>query len=440
MPNPNDDTGTYRTQPHPGPLSRMLGSVIEAGRVILNVRRGSSFNDGDRPESIVRQCAALVGHRGEASGLALAQEILNAYEQLPDNDRQDFFQLLLRDFSTNSTTVTKAAKLYCTDPILLNLDALRKAIESPCQKLFRRLNMIPGGTGALVRMRGDLLALLPECPELAVIDSDLKHLLIAWFNRGFLNMQRINWDSPASVLEKIIEYEAVHEINGWDDLRSRLRDDRRLLAFFHPAMPDDPVIFVEIALGTGSANAIGPLIETTRPVLATSNIDTATFYSISNCHKGLQGISFGNFLIKQVALDLSLEMPSIKRFETLSPIPGFRSWIRSSDDYRDFDERGHEETEDDTRDSLVRLCAHYLLNEKNGDYPLDPVARFHLGNGATLDQIHWSADHSAAGKKRSFGVMVNYVYRPGEIEKNHEAYFAEGRIAASNAVRKLVRI
>ncbi len=435
----NDDTGAYRMQTHPGPLSRVLGSVLEAGRAILNVRRGSADKDGDQPESIARQCDALVGHRGEASGLALAQEILDAYERLSASGRQQFFQLLLRDFSTNSSTVTNAAQLYCSDPNLLHLDALRKVIESPCQKLFRRLNMAPGGTGALVRMRGDLLAQLSDYPNFAVIDSDLRHLLIAWFNRGFLNLQRINWDSPASILEKIIEYEAVHEINGWDDLRSRLKEDRRLFAFFHPAIPDDPIIFVEIALGKGVANAIEPLIDTTRPVLAAPNIDTATFYSISNCHKGLQGISFGNFLIKQVALDLSLEMPGIRRFETLSPTPGFRSWIKNSDDYRDYDVSNHEVLDDETRDSLVGLCAHYLLHEKRGDYPVDPVARFHLGNGAILDQIHWAADLSDEGRKRSFGIMVNYVYRPDEIEKNHEAYFAEGRIAASNGIRKLAR-
>lgn len=451
-----DESGIYRTPRQASTLARILDSVLDAGRVILNGRRGSSGRIDGRPDAIAEQCGELVSHRGEASGMALASEILDAYAELSSEGRWHFFEILQRDFSTDPDKVVQAAERYRKVPRIAELSALRKAIESPRQKLFRRLNMAPGGTGALVAMRGHLLAKLKESPELRAIDADLRHLLIAWFNRGFLTLERINWDSSARVLEKIIEYEAVHEINGWQDLRGRLKEDRRLFAFFHPAMPGDPVMFVEIALGKGSASAIQPLIEADRELLESSEADTATFYSISNCHTGLQGISFGNFLIKQVAEDLRLELQRIKRFETLSPIPGFRQWLQHSlasgehsgalmDDLEtacpalaeDLEEAAES---DKVREATLRLCAHYLLNEKRDEYPLDPVARFHLGNGACLDRINWAADGSVAGAARSLGLMVNYVYSPGDIEKNHEAYFADGQIAASANVRKLARV
>jgi len=305
-------------------------------------------------------------------------------------------------------------------------------------------------------MRGQLLQRVNERAGLKVIDRDLRQLLIAWFNRGFLTLERINWDSSARVLEKIIKYEAVHQINGWDDLRARLREDRRLFAFFHPAMPDDPLIFVEIALASASASAIQPLLDMGRNVSDSRPATTATFYSINNCHAGLQGISFGNFLIKQVTEELRVELPGIRRFETLSPIPGFRRWVNDAlsditrypalrDEFRNVsalldDYPQTSAGEDEIREACLRLCAHYLLNEKKRDgLPLDPVARFHLGNGAYLDRLNWEADRSPAGDDRSFGLMVNYVYETEEIEKNHEAYFAEHLVAASASVRKLLR-
>lgn len=452
---PADSTGTFQARPQPGALSRILGSVLEAGRAILNRRVGPSGKSGAGPEALGDLCTELVHHRGEASGMALAEEILNAYEYLPENARGTFFDILLRDFSANIDQIRLAAESYLGDPDIERIDELRKAIESPCKRLFRRLNVVPGGTSSLVKLRGDILHVLPGRPDLQRLDTELKQLLIAWFNRGFLSLQRIDWDSPASVLEKFIEYEAVHEISGWEDLRSRLKPDRRLFAFFHPAMPSDPLIFVQIALGKGRANAIEPLIGSERQVLESADADTATFYSISNCHKGLQGISFGNFLIKQVAAELRMELPHIRRFETLSPVPGFRRWVKDMladrldhsmpgedlEDIRALVTGDGETTSDepDASESCVRLCAHYLLNEKGGSHPADPVARFHLGNGALLDRIHWAADESDAGKSRSFGIMVNYVYEPGEIENRHELYFAEGRIAASPTVRKLDR-
>lgn len=451
-----EHVGLLQARSEPGTLSRILDSVLEAGRAILSRQVGPSGRSRAGPEQLGKLCIELVHHRGEASGLALAEEILQAYESLSADARDTFYQILVRDFSADADQITRAAQNYLTDPGTEHIDELRKAIESPCRRLFRRLNMVPRGISSLVRMRGDMLTLLPGQPDLKGIDAELKQLLIAWFNRGFLSLQRINWNSPASVLEKFIEYEAVHEINGWEDLRSRLQEDRRLFAFFHPAMPLDPLIFVQIALGKGSADAVEPLIRLDREVLDVADVDTATFYSISNCHQGLQGISFGNFLIKQVAADLRLELPGVKRFETLSPVPEFRHWINDvvtgltdhaapADDLekvRGFVGGGDGPATHDlhARDSLVKLCAHYLLNEKRGAYPIDPVARFHLGNGALLDRIHWAADESDAGGSRSFGIMVNYVYEPGELENRHEAYFAEGRVAASAAVRKLVRV
>lgn len=306
-------------------------------------------------------------------------------------------------------------------------------------------------------MRGHLLEVLEERPELRPLDSDFRHLLIEWFNRGFLVLDRIDWSSSARVLEKIIEYEAVHEINGWEDLRVRLEDDRRCFAFFHPAMPDDPLIFVEVALTNSNATAIQPLIASDREIEDARKADTATFYSISNCHQGLQRISFGYFLIKQVVEELRRDLENIKHFETLSPVSGFRRWLESSatDEERSeslledlrlgnaflqrLPESVEPELSEQARDAILRLCAHYLLSEKRDGEPLDSVARFHLGNGASLERINWAADDSPTGVNRSVGIMVNYVYRLSEIEKNHEAYFTEGEIVASSTVRKLAR-
>ena len=433
----------------------MLESVIDTGRVILELRRGGKTAGHGRPEELIEQCRDLSNHRGEASGLALASEILSRYQQLSPEGRILFFELLNRDFSVDPDAVIQAAERYRHQPDDSTLAGLSKAVESPRQKLFRRMNMAPGGTSALVKMREHLLGVVRERPELRPIDTDLRQLLIAWFNRGFLMIDRINWNSPAAVLEKIIKYEAVHEINGWEDLRRRLEDDRRCFAFFHPAMPDDPVIFVEIALNSSSATAIKPLIGTDRSTGDARHADTATFYSISNCHKGLQGISFGNFLIKQVTQELQIDLPNIKNFETLSPIPGFREWLTSdfamtTDDWStdvqiarqamsDLADAPDQQLSDPVRNTCMKLCAHYLLNEKSRGGPLDPVARFHLGNGASMERINWAADGSEAGLSRSLGIMVNYVYRPSDIEKNHDAYFAENQIAASTAMRKLAK-
>ena len=452
-----DDSGIYRTRKRPFTLSRMLESILEAGRDVLERSGANKEARSGRPEDLGEQCRVLLSHRGEASGIFLASEILAAYEALPLEGRLLFFELLSKDFSADTDAVIQAAESYRSEPSFERLTKVAKAIEAPRQKLFRRLNMAPGGTSRLVKMRGHLLEVLEEHPELQPLDSDLRHLLIAWFNRGFLVLDRIDWSSSASVLEKIIEYEAVHEINGWDDLRGRLDDDRRCFAFFHPAMPDDPLMFVEVALTSSNTTAIQPLIASDREAEDPRKATTATFYSISNCHRGLQGISFGNFLIKQVTEELRDDPGNIKHFETLSPVSDFRRWLASAaineetaeslvedlhlgNSYlQSGPELAEPESSEQVRDVFLRLCAHYLLNEKRDGKPLDSVARFHLGNGASLDRINWAADNSPTGMDRSVGIMVNYVYRLDEIEKNHEAYFAEGEIAASSTIQKLAR-
>ena len=403
------------------------------------------------------QCRALLNHRGEASGLALADEILRAYPNLSTDERIEWFRQLSEQFSPDPKTVGDAADAYRANPEFATLSALAKAVEAPRQKLLRRLNMAPGGTGRLVKIRGDLLEVLETHTELKPLDSDLRHLLIAWFNRGFLVMDRIDWNSSANVLEKIVNYEAVHEINGLDDLRTRLADDRRCFAFFHPAMPDDPLIFVQVALCNNVADSIEPLISGNRQIGTAREADTAVFYSISNCHDGLRGISFGNFLIKQVIEELRRDLENIKHLVTLSPVPGLCRWIRSipldgmserlEEDVfaareilgEDPQSSDLEQFSDHAQAILMRLCAHYLLNANRDGQPVDPVARFHLGNGAELERINWGADSSPAGRERSAGIMVNYVYRLADIERNHERYFAEGEVVASSAVRKLAQ-
>jgi len=295
-------------------------------------------------------------------------------------------------------------------------------------------------------MRGHLLPVLRSNPELRGVDSDLKHLFISWFNKGFLELRRIDWTSPASVLEKIIQYEAVHEINGWDDLRSRLREDRRCFAFFHPALPNDPLVFVEIALTDSLPSALAPLLLQEREKPLADKVTTVVFYSISNCHPGLAGVSFGNFLIKNVVEELKKENPALKTFVTLSPVPGFRNWLQGAD-LREL-VPGHlvervkapvgAVVDAEVYDALIKLCAHYLVRVKSGLLPRDSVARFHLGNGAQLHAVHGGADMSSKGREQAAGIMVNYLYDLPKIEENHDAYFDKGKIACSRAVSKLL--
>jgi malonyl-CoA decarboxylase len=393
-------------------------------------------------------CDALLSVSGEYASMTLAREALESYRALDERGRNQFFDLLARDYAPAPEAVTQTATAYQADPSPQNLARLQAAVEPPRRELFRRLNMAPGGTAALVQMRSELLKRIKQHPAWRLLDYDLRRRLRSWFNRGFLRLERIDWRTPAIVLEKLSEYEAVHAMQGWRDLRRRLEADRRCFGFFHPQLPDEPIIFIEVALTRSMSAHIQPLLDVGSPVTP-ANCDCAMFYSITNCQEGLRGISFGNLLIKQVAEELRREFPHLRRFATLSPIPGFRRWL---DQKRD--ERPKElaplarlaqpdwhlgEISDALQRMLLRLCAYYLVCAKQGAEPLDPVARFHLGNGAALERLNWMGDVSETAMARSAGLMVNYVYWLNEVERNHERYFREHLITASPAVEKLAR-
>ena len=428
-------------------ISRALSSVVEVGREILARRLPAADPSAGAATVLVDLCAELLDHRGEASGLALAADIARGYRELDPELRRDFFDSLLHRFGVDDEAIQQAADAYREKPDFERLAVLTKAVEAPRQKLFRRINMATGSTATLVAMRGHLQDMLRDAPELRAVDSDLKHLFVSWFNKGFLEMRRISWDTPASVLEKIIEYEAVHAINGWDDLRGRLAANRACFAFFHPAIPDDPLVFVEVAFTHELPSAIEPLLAAQQPAANAGEPDTVVFYSISNCHRGLAGVSFGNFLIKQVVEEVVMEHPKVSTFVTLSPIPGFNRWLQSADLRELVDESLHEAVRQpvgkvvaaEVKEALMQLCAHYLLNEKSGMLARDPVARFHLGNGASLHRLHWAADLSDKGRAQSAGMMVNYLYDLGRIEINHEEYFDKGEISASKPVTRLLQ-
>jgi malonyl-CoA decarboxylase len=396
---------------------------------------------------------ALLSERGEASGAALAREALAAYSGLDAAARAQYFDVLAKEFSPQPAVVGRAADAYRDDPTPANLLRLQDVVEPLRQELFRRLNMAPGGTAALVQMRADLQQGLDAHPDWRLIDVDLLHLLRSWFNRGFLRLERIDWHTPAIVLEKLIRYEAVHAIQGWDDLRRRLQADRRCFAFFHPQLPDEPVIFIEVALSHEMSATVQPLLESGAEIQSPFEANYAMFYSISNCQPGLRGISFGNLLIKQVAEELRRELPRLRRFATLSPIPGFRDWLAAARVQLAAGPQGEErlallarleqpgwqlsEAAPALRRLLPPLCAHYLLHAKRGSEPLDAVARFHLGNGAALERLNWMGDVSPRGLAQSAGLMVNYAYRLGSIERNHELFAREHRVVASREIERL---
>ena len=425
-------------------LAGLLGSVISAGKGILARRRQATAEapSGD----LLAKCRQLLHHRGEASGLALACEVIADYQVLDAANRTLFFEALGDAFDADPEGIIAAANAYKTNRSNEQLATLGKAIEAPRVKLFRRMNMAPDATSVLVKMRGALLQLLPDRPELKRVDTDLKHQFVSWFNRGFLELRVVDWNSPAAVLERIIQYESVHAIQGWEDLRSRLRENRMCFAFFHPAMPDDPLVFVEVALTSGIPSAIAPLIDKTSEPTDQKDLDTVVFYSISNCHPGLAGVSFGNFLIKQVVEEVGKRYPKAKRYVTLSPVPGFCKWLAAENSASDLDI--HElrslakvhgtDTTDARWEAALGLCARYLVRERSQDLALDPVARFHLGNGASLQAIHWAADLSDKGLQQSAGMMVNYLYDLDSIEENHDAYFDQGEVAVSRTVARLL--
>jgi malonyl-CoA decarboxylase len=424
----------------------MLGVIADLGRKYLPRRPPAS-----PVETVVALCHDLLSGRGEASSVALAREIIDLYGRMSAPERTAFFERVVGEFGPDADVIVAAASDFIATREAAAYRRLAAAVEPPTQELFRRLNTAPGAIRVVVKMREHLLTLLDDRPHLLALDRDLQHLFHSWFNPGFLEFERIDWRTSATVLEKLIEYDVVHEITGWDDLRRRLGDDRRCFAFFHPVLPDEPLIFVEVALTRGLPDAIGPLLEGP-PAGAGGPVDTAVFYSINNCQRGLVGISFGNFLIKQVVDRISAELPEVSVFATLSPVPGFRQWLEAT--LRDSgnpllapSERrilsGLAWTADELRQPAVKslllgLCAHYLLEARRNGHAADPVARFHLGNGASIERIMGAADLSEKGIRQSAGIMVNYVYRTEDIVANHEAYVRDIRIAASAPVKRLL--
>jgi malonyl-CoA decarboxylase len=438
-------------------FGELLQTISERGRSLIDRTRERRGVTSESSESLVDLCEELLSNRGEASGAALAREILARYADLTIGPRIAFFESLATKFGTDRTRIDAAIQAWQEMPSDAAAAEIHEAAEPRRQELLRRLNLAPHGTSALVEMRGQLLEVMARRDDLAAVDADFEHLFSSWFNRGFLVLRRIDWSTPAVVLEKIIRYEAVHQIRDWDDLRARIDPpDRRCYAFFHPALVDEPLIFVEVALTRDIPAGIAPILATKREPIDPERATTAVFYSISNCQRGLAGVSFGSFLLKQVVAEVCREMPRLSTFVTLSPVPNFAGWLArqrastaptiSEADRAALAALDGEKWWDNPavieplREPMLRAAATYfMVGRTSGGAPIDPVARFHLGNGARLERLDWPADLSERGRKQSYGLMVNYLYDLGDIEKNHEAYAESRAVIAAGAIRKLAR-
>ena len=428
-------------------------------------QRSSSFA---RDDVLALMQACLTGLGGETTARTRAAELGYMYLSLSRKDKQQFLSLLAHGFDLNPETLADAAEAYLAEPTLSNYVTLQEATQPPRVTILKRLNALPDGFTFLVDLRADLRGFLKEDAGLAALDADLQTLFEAWFDIGLLTFEAISWNSPAALLEKLVTFEAVHEIRSWQDLKNRLDADRRCYAFFHPKMPGVPLIFVEVALTNGIPDSVQKLLDEDAPVLAPEDADTAVFYSISNTQRGLRGISFGSFLLKRVMEDLAQHLPNLKRFVTLSPVPGFRNWL-----LKRWEEKGEtlfSEAEwaalsralggDDTQaevDALLRLddwleqpelvstlekpllglCAYYLTKARDpSGRPRDPVARFHITNGARAEQLDWLGNTAPNGLAESYGIMVNYLYEKDKLERYHEQFFQDGTVAASASLRR----
>ncbi len=411
-----------------------------------------------RSDGMAELCEALLSGRGEASGVALANEILANYAALTTGPRIAFFEELAKTFGHDPARIDAAVAAWRQSPSSDTANELHHSTEPRRLELFRRLNLAPGGTAALVRMREQLIDALDHRDDLAVVDNDFVHLFSSWFNRGFLVLRRIDWSTSASILEKIIRYEGVHKIRDWDDLRRRIDPpDRRCYAFFHPALVDEPLIFVEVALTREIPMAVAPILSDRREAVVPERANTAVFYSITNCQRGLAGVTFGHFLIKQVVEEVSREIPRIATFVTLSPAPNFAEWLKrergnAASPVLDEEDRAalaaldhanwwrQPDLVETIRAPLLRAAAWYYVRARNGrGLPADAVARFHLGNGARLERLDWPADTSDRALEQSYGLMVNYLYDLDYIEENHEAYAQQHAVVAAGAVTRLLR-
>ena len=462
-----------QTEPLWNRTLRRIRQVWPLGDQELKSMIGPSFPDSDigKVREKIDACIESVG--GEVSARARAAELGEAYSVLNENGRKRFLELLAREYDVDNEAVEKAISKHReaveTDEKQKATSHLRDLLEPPRSQLMRQFNGLQGGVKFLVDLRAELIEWARTSRELRALDGDVYRLLASWFDVGFLDLQQITWKTPADLLEKLIRYEAVHKIRSWRDLKNRLEEDRRCYAFFHPRMPEEPLIFVEVALVNGISTTVHELLDEKAPAGNPEDADTAIFYSISNCQRGLAGVSFGNFLIKRVVADLKQNLPNLKTFSTLSPIPGFVSWVNTLTEDRDFFQReseaialiqseemnadqlksqlipGDEEERElkeravKLRRSLLRLCTSYLMTEKKGVQAFDRVAHFHLTNGAKIKQINWAADLTENGIMQSAGMMVNYLYDLSAIEKNHEAYSSRGEIAAFAAVKKMLK-
>ncbi len=424
-----------------------------------------------------QMAACLEAKGGEVTARARAAALGREYLSLSPEGRRRFLVLMASEFGPDRARVNEAVSRLVTageddGARVAAENALRGALDPPFNRLLTQFNGLPEGVKFLVDLRAELMGLTKGDARLAALEAELKTLLASWFDVGFLEMQRITWRSPACVLEKIMAYEAVHAIQGWGDLKNRLDSDRRLYAFFHPRMPEEPLIFVEVALVRGMAGNVHELLDPHAPVGDPEAADTAIFYSINNAQKGLNGISFGNFLIKRVVEELSREFKRLKTFATLSPIPGFRPWLAeklargepgllTGAEHRLLTQLSNGQgakgslkaliddgawaedalIADTLKAPLTRLAARYLVQEKRADgRAIDPVAHFHLSNGARVERLNWLADTSAKGMRQSAGLMINYLYKLDEIEANHETYSATGKVAVSAEIKGMLKV
>ena len=429
-------------------FKEIIASIADAGQKLFNNQNVKKNN----LDSILSLCDDLISHKGAAFGITVARSVTELYQSLSEENKLLFFKKINEKYKPSFTKVNQAIDIYKDSQNEKTLTDLFKILEGSRRELFRRMNMAPNGTSIIVDLRKDLLKNLNENKDLRPLDNDLRHLFRAWFNPGFLKLEKITWDTKAAVLEKIIKYERVHQMKDMNELKRRLGEDRRFFSYFHPALEDEPIIFVQVALTKGLGKSIQELMKPSNS--DQKKYDTATFYSISNCQEGLSRVTLGNFLIKRVVYELQEELPHIKNFGTLSPIPGFANWFSYLEENKIKNIlgnlTGHNlqflKSQDlkigDTRiienkEAIIKLVTHYVINEKNEKgLPINEVSRFHLGNGAIVDNIIVNANISEAGFKRSFGVMVNYLYELKNIEKNHENYINNRKVIISNKLKK----
>ena len=431
-------------------LKEIISSIADAGKKLF-AKKDFKKNDLD---SIINLCDELISNKGAAFGITVARDITELYQTLSQENKLLFFKKINEKYKPSFTGVNEAINIYKDSQNEKTLFNLFRASEGKRRELFRRINMAPNGTSSIVFLREDLLKVLKDNKDLKSLDNDLRHLFREWFNPGFLKLEKITWDTKAAVLEKIVQYERVHQMKDMNELKRRLGEDRRFFSYFHPALEDEPIIFVQVALTKGLGKSIQELMKPSTGDKTVS--DTATFYSISNCQDGLSRVTLGNFLIKRVVYEIQEELPFIKNFGTLSPIPGFADWFSYLEDIKIKNILGKLSNIDlsflksqklkigdkriiENKEAIKKLVSHYIINEKNNKgLPINEVSRFHLGNGAIVDDIIINANISEVGFKRSFGVMINYLYELKNIEKNHEDYINNKKIIFSDKIKKFL--